>query len=140
MGEPRDVVERLGKWRSDIAKMQSQYAVAAAMDRTPGEYHVPADDVVALVRAASVVMGAAADEIEALRAEVERLRALVDWQKIETAPKDGTEVLITGIGFRGRRWMSVAKQINGRWYDDSKHAGNLTNVTHWQPLPEPPTP
>jgi hypothetical protein len=116
MVETRDVAERLRGLDHDVGDV-----ISSVLDRAHRD-----------------VLSEAADEIEALRAE--RLRSLAEWQPIETAPKDRTEVLITGIGFRGRRWMSVAKQINGRWYDDSKHAGNLTNVTHWQPLPEPPTP
>jgi hypothetical protein len=54
-----------------------------------------------------------------------------EWQPIETAPKDGTEVLVLGherirVAInRGRGWLTVP----GAW---------AVTPTHWQPLPTPP--
>jgi len=48
------------------------------------------------------------------------------WQPIETAPRDGTEILVWAPG-------------SGRWlikFDGEEPAGRA--FTHWQPLPEPP--
>jgi hypothetical protein len=56
------------------------------------------------------------------------------WKPIETAPKDGTQVLLTGVGLD--RWISTGHYKNG-WLDDDG-PGRLHNVTHWMPLPEPP--
>lgn len=73
-----------------------------------------------------------------------RLSAGADWQPIETAPKDGTVVMIH------ERWEDVpifASWRNGRWYaDTSNYDGDAgvydticqQNVTHWQPLPAAP--
>ncbi len=57
------------------------------------------------------------------------------WQKIETAPKDGTEILV---------WIDdVRKHCQVRWVTDGwmicwdgKYL--VHDPTHWQPLPSPP--
>jgi hypothetical protein len=56
------------------------------------------------------------------------------WQSIDTAPRDGTEVLLTNprpgavcVGF----W-------NGKSWDDGDFYDDLGDFTHWMPLPEPP--
>lgn len=73
------------------------------------------------------------------------------WQPIETAPKDGTEVLLGGVstpfangvnpawvdigsfeerGYCGSCWYSSATDRDGDRLD--------CDPTHWMPLPEPP--
>ncbi len=74
------------------------------------------------------------------------------WQPIETAPKDGTMILI----YEGERsWMGapsgriqVAKWLDGEWGSPASWCVQLTNagndrypatgVSHWMPLPDPP--
>lgn len=59
-----------------------------------------------------------------------------EWQPIETAPKDGTWVMVGNHNgpciARWGRTPYVEGWFNGRWYSD--------NQTHWMPLPEPPVP
>jgi hypothetical protein len=77
----------------------------------------------------------------------------MNWQPIETAPKDGTWILVCG----GRtnddhkdRSHAVAQwthYLNGRtreegnwqfaWYDGGYY-GEYCDPTHWMELPEPP--
>jgi hypothetical protein len=70
----------------------------------------------------------------------------MDWQPIETAPKDGTAVLVFGERYstpNGTPGIAVA-----RWYEDGfppqtwwGTAGNSLVVqcpSHWMPLPPPP--
>ena len=83
---------------------------------------------------------------------------MMDWQPIETAPKDGTEV----IGIYCREWDHFEKTIYGPWtiafkrgkwmaswdgwniIESETYAGTTDKEpdmepTHWMPLPEPPT-
>jgi hypothetical protein len=66
------------------------------------------------------------------------------WQPIETAPKDGTHILLGGCkngpSVRIGNWGSGQYNRRTRSYDPdwADGAGPLTGPTHWQPLPEPP--
>ena len=61
------------------------------------------------------------------------------WQPIETAPKDGTEILVYGSWYPHGKWkgMTLASWLPNEemWTFD----GDLMHdVTHWMPLPEAP--
>ena len=68
------------------------------------------------------------------------------WYPIESAPKDGDEVIVAETGY----WTSCAtwgstKYHGDGWLDaealshsDSYTARPLFGVTHWMPLPPPP--
>lgn len=58
------------------------------------------------------------------------------WQLIETAPKDGSTMLL---------WSAKAryKPVVGKWVESwkswqSQPGAWTVNPTHWMPLPEPP--
>lgn len=67
----------------------------------------------------------------------------MEWQPIETAPKDGTHILL----------YSDQDVLEGYWCDGRKRfietgycfvgcgccADSLTPPTHWMPLPPPPS-
>ncbi len=60
------------------------------------------------------------------------------WQPIETAPRDGTRVILYREGYaedQAIAWwdtvISVWRPVNGSVF---------TSVTHWQHLPSPPQP
>ena len=60
-----------------------------------------------------------------------------DWQPIETAPRDGTSVLLIRAkamdgGRLGHR-IGIGSWKQGQWKGDCTRA-----PTHWMPLPEPP--
>lgn len=70
------------------------------------------------------------------------------WQPIETAPRDGTEILLTNINHHGELKDS-SQQVAAWWGDGS--AGHWVvycsmvqdpdlyfEPSHWQPLPDPP--
>ena len=91
-------------------------------------------------------------EREAMKAEIERLRE-ADWQPIETAPKDGTNILGIAPGYD---WPEVVRYEEydpdcaeeagepGFWrYSDDLSADvaelEISELTHWRPLPAPPS-
>ena len=66
-----------------------------------------------------------------------------DWQHIETAPKDGTEILgycSYNEEIRVVAWFEYTK-LNGQKlsYWEKIDSESETTATHWMPLPKPPT-
>jgi hypothetical protein len=70
------------------------------------------------------------------------------WQPIETAPKTGEHVLVVGgtfgiCGGKEQAWMDVAHYWNYAgeegFYPSYGPDQPLKNLTHWMPLPDPPT-
>lgn len=71
---------------------------------------------------------------------------MTSWQPIETAPKDGSDILVAIDGkCRVVHWHDSAYPLHKRglhfpWVCQSGQNAYLDTVpTHWQPLPEPPT-
>ncbi len=58
---------------------------------------------------------------------------MTDWQPIETAPRDGTRVLVWA---HDRAWTAdrCSEGVPDFWDSD----GTFIQPTHWQPLPAPP--
>lgn len=73
---------------------------------------------------------------EAMRAAIAVANAAA-WQAIDTAPKDGTPILVCISG--AQYWPDKAEYRTGfGWvYPCQKHGPSLP-PTHWQPLPTPP--
>ena len=73
----------------------------------------------------------------------------MDWQPIDTAPRDGTAVDLWGINHltwdkRGTRRVNVSwgpvRDWMGGERDDWQHGlGEDFEPTHWMPLPAPPS-
>lgn len=66
-----------------------------------------------------------------------------DWQSIESAPKDGTWVLVCGGTWPvTMAWYALNSRINRAYWkmDDEWDDYDLADdqPTHWMPLPEPP--
>jgi hypothetical protein len=62
---------------------------------------------------------------------------MTDWQPIETAPRDGTEIIVCRR-FEGRKFMGVVMWDGRYWTIDYGFPFYFDNPTHWMPLPEPP--
>ena len=66
-----------------------------------------------------------------------------EWRDIETAPKDGTVILASGLDYgKGpSRHYSVVEWMDfgceSGWYPD-EDANPIIYLSHWMPLPEPP--
>jgi hypothetical protein len=62
------------------------------------------------------------------------------WQPIETAPKDGTSVLVAGR----HNYVGQARFVDRDWYEANNDPGDawggpLMPPSHWMPLPPAPT-
>lgn len=76
---------------------------------------------------------------------ISQLRERVDWRDISTAPKDGTHILVALIPPRSRHpgFVPVREAYWSRRKTFWMVAGMTMvgdNLTHWMPLPSPPTP
>lgn len=66
------------------------------------------------------------------------------WQPIETAPMDGTEVILfyphlLNDGFvTAGYWHRATADYESYWYSDLVNGG-ASPPTHWMPLPPPPS-
>jgi hypothetical protein len=78
-----------------------------------------------------------ADEIETvLAAALASPPSLREWQPIETAPKDGTPVLMFAPDWDRPCVLAWRiRQGDGRWDDDSGDTFQDYQPTHWAPLP-----
>ena len=91
----------------------------------------------------------AADALQALE------RVPMTWQPIETAPKDGTQVMLTnGISVAHGNWLHAEpfireiRDLEGRYIDQDESdgydgwidfiGGMMPEPTLWMPLPTPP--
>lgn len=56
----------------------------------------------------------------------------MQWQPIETAPRDGSDILVSERGY-----VTVARWRGFAWGDGLFLAGPV-DPSHWMPMPEPP--
>ncbi len=67
---------------------------------------------------------------------------MTDWQPIETAPKDGTDILVCEPGYVMAivSWHPVKTKKAARYpgYWANLLGSNWYYPTHWMPLPEQP--
>lgn len=82
----------------------------------------------------------------ALQSQAARIATLegLGWQPIETAPKDGRDILVSGCScgppvriacWGTGRYLGRVKGREWGWVD---HPGHTCDPTHWMPLPAPP--
>ena len=94
--------------------------------------------------------------IDSLLGEIERLRAENEWRAIESAPKDGTLILLASNGVCGTGYMQLVSSYTctSHCFSARRHAcptepdckmawmsglcGVGGEITHWRPLPAPP--
>jgi len=83
--------------------------------------------------------------VRAAEAEVSKLKAQVEWQPIETAPRDGRKVDLWA-SFEKSGWRRVSdahwNATLGDWQLGQYNASDYMTrpeITHWRPLPAPPT-
>ena len=70
----------------------------------------------------------------------------MEWQPIETAPKDGTRILVSCVyevegqthSYEWADWWGWDDEWEG-WLDFPSQIPAPVPPTHWMPLPAPPT-
>ncbi len=70
----------------------------------------------------------------------------MDWQPIETAPRDGTEILLWAPDYSHRAGIGAWCDVIGAWSADigsmedgvAVFEGDCDGPSHWMPLPAPP--
>jgi len=68
--------------------------------------------------------------------EIEELQARLKWQPIETAPKDGSRILLAGkYSIAIGAWGGTRPAC---WKENVSNGRSLYGTTHWMPLPELP--
>jgi len=79
-------------------------------------------------------------EIQKLEAELAALKATQEWRGMESAPKDGTFVLVIDSEYGDHSGAFVAQysqhSFSGCWL--TSHTPHVVRPTHWLPLPTPP--
>jgi hypothetical protein len=61
---------------------------------------------------------------------------MIEWQPIETAPRDGTIFLVWAPGAHG---LSPMFSLCA-WHEDAGFCiDELRHASHWMPLPDPPS-
>lgn len=111
-----------------------------------------------IARALSLPKQAPASTVESVRAlaeHAERLHAATRWQPIETAPHDGTHILVGtfpcpkgAVTITTAHWWGPPSFAGegppvGEWALSVNALGEYSDCgvkapTHWQPLPDPP--
>ena len=86
-----------------------------------------------------------AEQLRSFLERYERWGSDMKWQPIETAPEDGTEVLVyVWVSLDQKHDMAVAAWRKGMWdmfpadVKGKKRWREFGCPTHWMPLPEPP--
>lgn len=60
-----------------------------------------------------------------------------EWKPIETAPTDGTKVLIFWAYWSAVPFVAYFR--HGQWIGDEACSDGVDDPTHWMPLPDPPS-
>lgn len=67
---------------------------------------------------------------------------MADWKPIETAPKDGTPILLFARAINATAPVRIIGWFIASlgWVEAAFHPNTPAGIkpTHWQPLPEPP--
>lgn len=78
------------------------------------------------------------DAFKATVAERDRLRELLDWRPIESAPKDMHPVLLFVDGFCVQAFADATGVLNAQSGVPPHWRKLRGKPTHWMPLPAPP--
>jgi len=138
--------EEINEWRGKhdvacltITKLQKQYEIQlAATSKAMGAEESLLIVNYQLAKAEQLwqVAQGRCDGLEEKLAKAEQ--RVAEWQPIETAPKDGTDMLCCGWRYNQPKndWFHTVCWWNGHGFVDD--SGYVDFVTHWMPLPKAP--
>lgn len=80
------------------------------------------------------------EQLEKAHARIAELEAANEWQPIETAPNDGTEIMVMGVMPKTKKEYIVIAAYDrlGECFMNDLQLVGHDFLTHWQPLPQPP--
>lgn len=142
---------------AELAACKAELTTLLKISACPAESHEPEEgdtETIKRFRQICKWMHDQDKELTAAKAELEATKgelARYQWQPIETAPKDGSHILVirvrndvAGYGYWGDEWVyasTVAHYLGGEFWPSWGHANMLTQATlatHWMPLPPAP--
>jgi len=100
------------------------------------------EDCYPAIKAAAQQTAQLVTKCEKLEAENERLKQQLEWQPIETAPKDGTPILVLGTHkYSNSMCAEIAMYKVGEWHIAWAQADRLIcNAIKWKPIDKPQPP
>jgi hypothetical protein len=139
---PAEMIEQIGELISEFegAVISASHDLAGRMEQKR------ADELKDELKAAVAALAAAPVGLDAKAAT---------WQPISTAPKDGTQMILTNGAVVAQGWWEhqepysrEQRDIDGHYIDQQEHdgfdgwldceGGMQPDPTHWQPLPAAP--
>jgi len=68
---------------------------------------------------------------------------MTKWQPIDTAPKDGTEIMLCRLHVKKKWICTIGNRVGRHWLSNDGGDPEWSSLisfkpTHWMPLPAPP--
>jgi hypothetical protein len=134
-------------------KIQNYFKIWSFLEAIIFKLQLENESLKQVARFETDVAAQAIADFEAMKIEVEALRKDAAWQPIETAPKDGTEIIVGRLDIPTKNanavitgCVGVTSFLNGKWVlpEEPELRGvfgdyvEYVDVTHWMPLPKLP--
>ena len=132
--------DKCPKCGADLAKRMKYTFVCGTTELTVGGYDDGKECLRRRLAAANAKLSEMARLAEETRLNVDSITGVGGWRPIETAPKDGTNILLReGSDVSQGGWLTgMAQGTEDEHYAGWWSVNCFDNPTHWMPLPQPP--